>query len=979
MRNLKRLLLVITLVGLLCLSAALSVLAIGGAEYTGTMEELNELASELDSANNDSRKWTAVDAVDDYLRATPVNPDSEGYAEAMAKVYAAAVAYANGMLDKCAASGEEATNAAWANAYTEGAKLLSRFPAIDETVEGYTDYLSLYTAERVLEIAEDCLSEVNIEKGTAKNGVALNRVNALVKACPVIISAEGYDAFMTALSEQNKLQADEMARLLDAMDNANSLDEYDLQILIKDYVSKVDKADPSLHGFSQPVSVDDLTAPIIGKNTVSRVTGEDGEDYLQFEFYNAAHTYLRTDLPEYEIGTVIEFDITTFGHLPENGIEIGSSTKQDSNGERHSPGYGGFTAGGRFDAKGKLKETNNGTVMEGAIVAGEWTHISFVFNPDDGMLSYYVNYEYMGKCSATDGLEGHRMHCFRIGSINNVPGCEDASYDGDFALRNFTVYEGDSIRTVDMLSSMTDDDRFIFYCNYLSGYVAGDEGSVDAKSIKAAYDYAAKNVRGYRADSYLDNEDVQSAIAVFDGFEYETFITEYRAAVLGDFLTEAQELLDAEKNPRTLDTIDSRWGALETLDKYLDEDLLGQYVDKESAEYTAAMDAISTFRNQLQMDEKIVSFINSVGRFDKALRFNAAIDALENHYNKATELYTELDKTLIETTGYEKFKSADTSYGSALDRLEEVRRRNNSEIIVNCVSFISGYTEEQWRDEANFDYIDRFVLIVRRTLKEGKYDPDYEGLDEAIAVYTPINDYYYATLQAQHASVIAEQLENYRNSDEYIEMLGICAYVSGYLNDPANDIDRENPEIAELIHLLEVYNKELGARESDYEDVLVLNTRYFVNTVEKMAIASTYAEKKALFDEASLYYFNMNVSDEDAARCIPIYEAAKVELELAREASERFVDSVSLYLIAEDDGEKFDALISCYANAQKADKTIDGVSESLEIFLAAMEEYMAEADLANAEMLAAGMLMASVGGKGGAAPILSAAFKLIFD
>ena len=144
-------------------------------------------------------------------------------------------------------------------------------------------------------------------------------------------------------------------------------------------------------------------------------------------------------------------------------------------------------------------------------------------------------------------------------------------------------------------------------------------------------------------------------------------------------------------------------------------------------------------------------------------------------------------------------------------------------------------------------------------------------------------------------------------------------------------------------------------------------------------LAVTYADKKELFEQASLYYYNMNVSDEGTAERIAQYEATKEWLDITRESSKSFVDSVTLYSLAEGDEEKFDALLSCYKYAQNAESTVDGVAEAREVFLQAYEAYVAECDVANAEMLAAGMMMASVGSKGGVEPILSAAFKLIFD
>lgn len=950
------------LVAVLCICAVFCAFATGGAvEYTGDVETLNEYVTRAESEGAVKNMWIATTAIADYLGEKPVDPESEGYAELIARADAMALKYATETVKANAETGPRKL----AEAYASGARLVARFPGITEGTAGYDEYITYYNAENILGVASDSLSLVNIAEGTARCGVALNVVNALVKACPVIEEAEGYETFLAALTEKREAYAAAVEANLAALESENSFDKYDLEVLIKDFVNNKCAAEnkTDYYGFSQNVGMTLDRGAIMGYNTFSKLS--DGtDDYLLLKYYKGAHEYVRTDLPEYVAGTVIEFDVTTMGFLPEYGVEIGSSSKE-SGGTKYFPGYGTISLDGKISAK------NGDVLLEDAIVPGEWLHLSIVFDPDSGEATYYINYEYVGKSSVTGGLSGHLLHCFRIGSTNQNDA--DPDYDGDVAIRDFTVYEGNAIRTTDRFISMTDDERFLFYCNYLT------TADPDVRSLKTSHDYARSKVSYYRGEEFLDNEAIQQALQSYAAFDYDAFMEDYSEMLLSDFHTAAQDLVNTAKTPRKLDNIGDRATLTAKLDAYQDLNDLGAYINMNDPRYLEAVGNVMLSKERIAMDEMIVDFNNVVFNFDKALGYNASIASLEKHYNKAKGLYENLDKTLIGTANFEKYTAANESYQTMEARLDTVRRNDNSKVIVNCGKFLSEYTEQMWRDEANFDDVNRFVLIVRDIVRSGAYSEEHEGVVEALAVYEPINAYYYGLLQLEHAAFISEQLDRYRATDKYFDLLGICAYITNYIEDPAKDIDLTHESILPLYEEYKIFKEELEARESDYEDVLAMNTRYFVNAVEKMNLALTYAEKKIFFDEAGLYYYNLNVSDPEAAVCIPMYEEARDLLETIRVSSEKFVESVALYELAESDDERFDALLSCYYHSQYAERTVEGVNEAFEVFAVAYENYVQETDVANAEMLAAGMLMASVSGKGGTGPILSAAFKLIFD
>ena len=330
--------------------------------------------------------------------------------------------------------------------------------------------------------------------------------------------------------------------------------------------------------------------------------------------------------------------------------------------------------------------------------------------------------------------------------------------------------------------------------------------------------------------------------------------------------------------------------------------------------------------------------------------------------------------TFKETYGVDPF-----TYYANMDAAISVREKyENSKRIIDCLGFIlnmkvenldedgnvildendqptyKGYeaTEEFWA--ANYDYINTYVKIIRAIVAAENYDPEYVGVNEAIAEYETINVYFYEILQNEHIEVIKTQLDRFPTTDSYIQKVGICTYVEQYISE--NDIDIEREEIQSLIYTLEIYKAELDSQKSDYKALLEQNTQYFITTINKMNSYVTYAELKPLYDEATTYFYGMNVNSNEAKKAIEQYLEYGDALEAIEENSQMFIGFVrEIKLAGKMNGQRkeealFAALVSAMAYVDGVDKTYEGVEEAVETYETALAEYNGVAEDINADI-----------------------------
>ena len=213
-------------------------------------------------------------------------------------------------------------------------------------------------------------------------------------------------------------------------------------------------------------------------------------------------------------------------------------------------------------------------------------------------------------------------------------------------------------------------------------------------------------------------------------------------------------------------------------------------------------------------------------------------------------------------------------------------------------------------------------------------------------------------------------------TEAYIEKLGLVSIIDRYIHD--NDIDYNDARIIDLINDLETCKAELLLREDDYAKILVQNATYFINSVERMRTAATYAEQKKYFEEAAALYFYLDVSVEGAARAVEIYDEYKIKLQNIEESSLKFIEAVAIYNACETDDDKYAALVECYYNAQFVEMSYEGAEEAMAEYQAAYEAYMNYVNGVNEDIVESGNVTGSFASASGIVTVIAVIIKKIF-
>ena len=282
----------------------------------------------------------------------------------------------------------------------------------------------------------------------------------------------------------------------------------------------------------------------------------------------------------------------------------------------------------------------------------------------------------------------------------------------------------------------------------------------------------------------------------------------------------------------------------------------------------------------------------------------------------------------------------------------------------------------------NFDYMNKYLELVKDTIlgrdDDGSllYDPEHEDVQIYVDFFNTTYSFFFNVQQENHIKYISETIDLIAKTEAYIEKMGMVAMIDRYVAN--NTLDYTDARITSLMNALETCRAELQLREEDYAKILIQNSVYFINMVERMRTSSSYSDIKYYFDEATVYYFNIDITVAGAADAAAIYEQCAIELALIEDYSVAFVEAVEYYTTCEGVDERYEALVDCYFYSQYAEPSCDGVADALEIFEAEYAEYMDYVETANADVAATGAVVGSLRANCGITTIISIIIKKIF-
>ncbi len=1032
MKNIRKALVALCLVAVLLVGAIFTVIATTDTvEYTGTMEGLNELVSAVEAElgaeePSYSKIEKAVEKVADYLTKTPVDPTLEGYAEAMAKVYSAAVTCAVNYVT----FGDDAKTEDIEKGLASAEELIALFPDIDTAADDYVAYdeqakaVAAELAESYLAVADtaavvaDAYAALTSAKAyidayalteladaydaavlkaaatgyagaaltqgedglwnTADAGSKINALVAFLAANPLNTELEGAAELQTNVNNLKATLAEKIAENLATLDELNLLAAYDTAFELTEDFSGFnvgEKVTGAINKFNGPafygssyfeIEEDSTGNKYLALNTV----GAPGQgSYMSYSFSKMVGK------PDQD-GFIIEFKAKTDAEHTDGRLQVEPGGYGPSDGRFFPTKY--FEVGA---ADGTMKPGENdksGTTVPSAVTADEWTHFMIQFNPADFTLSLYCNGQlvttfsakYNGQTFNYADSTGHGLRLVVYG--------EDATVYVD----DVHIYTGSGYRNPNKLTDMTDEERFIYYVNY-AAY------SDDPIGRQIAYDGAGKLLGKYYADGeYLtENDDVIAAIDIYNN---EIDPEEIALLVANSNRDEFIDLVKAlDEIPRTAANLVERTTAHDKVVKFL-ADNLGKIT--EDSDFQAAK---RNFDDNLVREVSIDTSIESFNLYMQRFNMIDALSGKQKYLSKAKalveaeiyalsyEVYEEL-KALVDSNNkpaFPDFVDYYEDYDAALETVASMERDEEAKKVVACVGFIEGYkTEAEWIE--NYDFMNRYIVILRETVRLGEYNPDFPGVEEALATLAPMEEWFYARLQDQHQNELRRTIDQIAANDSYIVKMGLCSYAERYLNE--NDIDLTYGEIPLLLVEFKTHQEELTYREMDYAELLVQNSYYFKSLVDTMVLSDTYADIKYYYDMAYSYYFSIDASVEGVQERIDIFDSYTVIVDLAENSSRAFKENaVALEVIYADenatDEDIYYALVACYEHLANIKTDIEGVADAVEAYVAIADEYLAEIAENNGELYAAISMMGSLRAGSGVSPIISVAMKFIFD
>lgn len=964
---------------MICVFALLTVgcvvLALAEGENVGSVEELGKLVDKAEKASAADAKYTAIYQVSDYITTKKINPAENGYDELMQRVNALVIAGANAYLDLVNVD-ELKADAAY-KSMIRAAELLALFELPEQT-EGYSALKTKFDAALVKAVAvlvANVDPEIETTLNTAANKIAINKVNSIIANCAPF-GEVSLDDSLAALATLTAAHERATAVNYATLDAANSFTNYDLPSYIKeDWEScGVGVGNTYLNGKNK-WDVDLKST----KNQVAIVEEANGNKYYTHRYLtkvNAESTFAQIAFKGVDAssGLVFEFDVAYFGSIPEIGVHIEPGGIDTDSGRVFPPNY--FQLNGNGDI---VDPNNNAVILPGAMVKGQWLHIVIAFDARAFNYTLYAEGQYIATYDAKHGgvtTYDHSKAAFRLSGKSNTSG--DICYD------NIHIYGGNHYRIHDRFSSLSDSEKFVYYVNYL----ISDENSIADRTT--AHNLANGLLElFYKDQNYVDgvSDDVKSAVDSFLAFDIDILLKDVKESNLTTFITLVDEL---KQVARTANTVATRQNKASEINAFVAQN--GEYIDRDSdrnangtPDFTEYNNAFNQIVREAKYDGNASTFVRHMDRFQKAL----TLAAMQRYYDRAKAMINndEIDVALINDLSNpyrNNFKDLIAAYGvykNADKILYELEKQNNSNRIVQCMNKIKMYTtEEEWL--ANEELMTKYLFLVKDYVlgkgEEGDllYDPEFEGINEALEFFNSSYGFFYKRLQDTHVEYMSEILLLILDTEAYIEKMGMVAVIDRYI--ATNDIDYTDARIIDILNDLDTCKAELILREKDYADLLIQNATYFINIVNRMRTSTTYAEKREYLEQAALLYFSIDSTVEGARRAIDIYNEYSEELLRAEEASKKFIDLVAIYKACETEDDKYAALVECYYNAQFVEPSFEGIPEALAEYQAAYDAYYNYANSVNEGITLTGNVVGSLRTNCGITTIIAIVIKKLF-
>ncbi len=964
----KRIFLGVIIAVMLLAAVALAVFANEPApepEYTGTVSGAEQKLGVVDTKGTLKEKIGALDTVRDYI--DTIDPAAEGLDAFLEKFEAKKLQIAKDIVAEANGKAEPADKEA-------SLLLLTSFLANHDVTDDSEGDDNLFTTVEALkaDIAEKYLEAAQVDGLTADDRHAvLNSLMAYVAAYSPELR-EGFTADLEAVNlvcakQYFALEFDAFydlganLRILSLFikehpaTNAEGYNEFytEFELKLGAYRSEMEAKREQLHKLNHLVDLDKVplsnhdytpsdgvtnpnnkTGALLAENNLSpqkdvisfigQDVGMDGDNGYYTVKYELTGKQMGAAVTVSNISqsVVFEFDFTTFSYLPITGTTLinVSAGSMKVNSSTWTPVLISITADGHIVA-GSNKDN---VLVKNAITKGEWTHISIVLDYDTNLIDVYVDYELVladySVAHASKGYVAAPTH-LRFNTTANV-------LDGEFNIDNLQIYQGHAPRKLDFSTTHTDEEKFVFYVNQI------DNLGLSFYARKTYYDTAVKALGNYYLDGEYKTANPETIAAidklVFYGTApdedtpsgYEKLLQDLSDYNLAELTAAVKKVADM---PRTESNTVDRTYLLERADAALAA--YGTYIF-DNAALSECVAKLNTVRRNLAEEATLSQFVSAVSDFYAA----ASVANMQEAFKRATDLYKSIDPALA-SSGFPKFNEAYAKYDDMEYLLRDKIIIENSKRLTACIAFVSSYAPETW--DENYEYLLTYVLMARNIIEEGNYDPYYKNGAQAVEDFEPMSEYFYAKMQLKYIEHIEEQLDRAEKSDKYFEKLGICIKLEDYIIE--NKLQDASERMNLLIEEVHARLEELKGNRAEYEALLKANTVEFVEICKGLIGSIDYSTMKRIVDEASEYYYMMDVSDASAQDAIGIYVARCVEIDAVEAYANEFMIEVAL--IDAIGSDMLTCIVSASRYLDKLEMNVAGVKNSIARLEAACEAY----------------------------------------
>lgn len=894
MKNLKKILIALSILALL-VSAAVIVIS---AE-DGSVDDLRTLYTRVENYSDGKGKSEQLTRAYAYLEEKPIAPDAEGFAELLAEMQLKSVEVA-GMLYKAVTSDPIASldnvNAVY--------KHFEKCPPAEDT-EGYQEMLDTLMADNAACIEAAYAIAANASTSAHNSRVYLKKIFAQLEYKPLDeeeyastiakCQAKALDAAQTLYNEYNANVVDDPAadtdmKYLARYNAACQLKSFLGEVVLPDsdeaksfaqnakaiYSSAVNEKQKRLEAldsvadfgsydlteYRQVINLDEGKAfSAINPNATSygevRTDEETGNKYFALHYGSeGTHLYVEPQNKTDELGLVHNVDML----FSDDFYSCGFQTRQPSY-VVHSI----FTFSG--DRQGNIRLSfNNGSAaadvdLAKLVTPNVWFTLSLTFDYYERTGSLYVNYVKVGeiKYHGDATFTGYRI------GVNTV--------NQEILLDNYDVYQGTDVRIWDKFEKMTDEQKFMFYVDYFTN------DSYNPTNRNSAYLKARELI-----SIIPDSDTIQSYKDRFTGCNYEDDIKKPAMELNLQTIKTMVAALPTTVNSATRAAVATQ---LDEIDEFIakNNELINR-ADNSEGGYLAQVAILDSLRTAIQRVIDVEDFITAVSKFKRATSYASmskhaavaesiwnkagyAIDA-EGNINASIE-YVAADP-VVATFEQEQLNEKDVlpedpAYKTVFEYYQEFAatiaervKYENSKRIIDCISFITnmeGYeaTEEFW--SANIEYISKYITIVRdliysrNVVVANNFDIEYNGVAYALETFYKIDAYCYKALQQEHIDVISAQLEKFVSTSSYIEKTGICTYLKAYIaeNELAVYLDEDENF---------VYNTDLvdSVYEAVVDEIADLESLLYVYTLYNGELESQMADYEAVLAANTQYFID---------------------------------------------------------------------------------------------------------------------------